>query len=63
VPGQDKVKARLRQGWNDLLAKITQNGGGCGLSLRITAADGSEIPGLRFDPRGETRPPGASESQ
>jgi hypothetical protein len=52
APGEDKAKAKLRQGWNDLLAKITQDGGGCGMSLRITAANGSEIPGLRFDPRG-----------
>lgn len=62
VPGQDKVKARLREGWNDLLVKITQNGGGCGMSLRITAADGTEIPGLRFDPRAEASPSGASRS-
>ena len=55
VPGQDRVKTSLRKGWNDLLAKITQNGGGCGLSLRITATDGSDIPDLRFDPRGLTR--------
>lgn len=56
VPGQDKVKSSFRQGWNDLLAKITQNGGGCGMSLHLTATDGSEIPGLRFDPRGEPNP-------
>ena len=60
VPGADRAKAKLHQGWNDLLVKITQNGGGCGMSLRITAADGSEIPGLRFDPRGETRAAGAA---
>lgn len=60
VPGQDRAKGKLRPGWNDLLAKITQNGGGCGMSLRITAADGSELPGLRFDPRGETRAAGAA---
>ncbi len=60
VPGQDRAKGKLRPGWNDLLAKITQNGGGCGMSLRVTAADGSEIPGLRFDPRGETRAAGAA---
>ncbi len=53
TPGEDRVRARLRPGWNDLLAKITQNGGGCGLSLRITTAAGAEIPGLRFEARGE----------
>ncbi len=56
VPGQDKVQAAFRQGWNDLLAKITQNGGGCGMSLRIANTDGTEIPGLRVDPHGESRP-------
>jgi hypothetical protein len=60
TPGEDRIKVQLNQGWNDLLAKITQNGGGCGMSLRITAADGSEIQGLRFDPRGETRAAGAA---
>jgi hypothetical protein len=63
VPGQDRANARPRQGWNDLLAKITQNGGGCGLSLHITTSNGAEIPGLRFDPRGEARPPGAGQSR
>jgi hypothetical protein len=60
TPGEDRVKAKLHQGWNDLLAKITQNGGGCGMSLHITTADGAEITGLHFDPRGETRPAGAA---
>ena len=57
TPGEDRVKAKLHQGWNDLLAKITQNGGGCGMSLRITAINGSEIPGLRFEARGENPAP------
>ncbi len=59
APGADRAKAKLRQGWNDLLAKITQNGGGCGMSLRITSTDGAEISGLRFDPRRDTREAGA----
>jgi hypothetical protein len=60
MPGEDRAKAKLRQGWNDLLAKITQNGGGCGMSLRITSTDGSAVSGLRFDSRGETRAAGAN---
>jgi hypothetical protein len=60
VPGQDRAKAKLRKGWNDLLAKITQDGGGCGMSLRITAADGAEISGLRYESRGQTRAVGAT---
>lgn len=62
TPGEDRVKGGLHQGWNDLLAKITQNGGGCGMSLRIAANDGSEIPGLRYDSRGES-PAGAVPSK
>ena len=53
TPGQDHAKGNLRQGWNDLLAKITQSSAGCGMILRITAADGSDISGLRLDPRGQ----------
>ena len=50
TPGQDQAKGRLREGWNELKAKITQSTAGCGMSLRITAPGGSEIPGLRIDP-------------
>ncbi len=59
TPGEDRAKAKLNQGWNDVLAKITQNGGGCGMSLRITAADGKELAGLRMDSRGEDDAAGA----
>lgn len=60
VPGSDRAMTKLRQGWNELLVKISQNGGGCGMSLRITADDGAEISGLRYDSRGETRPSGTN---
>jgi HEAT repeat protein len=53
APGQDRAKASLKQGWNDFLAKITQHTLGCEMAIRITAADGSPIQGLRFDARGE----------
>lgn len=52
-PGEDRVKATLREGWNDLLAKVTQATAGWGMMLNIKKPDGSEVPGLRFDPRGE----------
>ena len=52
TPDQDKAKARLRQGWNDVLAKITQHTAGCGMTFRVTEDDGKEVPGLRLDPRG-----------
>ncbi len=52
TPDQDHAAGQLRQGWNDLLAKITQHTAGCGFTLRMTRADGSDIPGLRLDPSG-----------
>jgi len=58
APAQDRAKAELREGWNDLLAKVTQHTLGCGLCLRITAADGSPIQGLRTEPGGQGAPSG-----
>lgn len=52
APGQDRARGRLRQGWNDLLAKVTQHTAGCGFILQMTTADGRDVPGLRLDPRG-----------
>lgn len=57
TPGEDKAKGKLQAGWNDLLAKVTQSSAGCGMTLEIKNADGSEISGLRFDPHGETGTP------
>lgn len=54
VPGQDKARATLREGWNDFRAKITQVTAGCGMILQFKAADGSVIPGLKLDPFGGT---------
>lgn len=51
APGQDRVQARLKQGWNDFFAKVTQHTLGCGLCLRIAAPDGSRLEGLRYDPQ------------
>ena len=48
-PGQDKARAVLREGWNDLLLKITQHTQGCGACVRVRGADGGVIEGLRFD--------------
>lgn len=56
TPDEDKAKAKLRQGWNDLLAKITQHTLGCGMTLRVTEADGKDVPGTRIDPRGGMQP-------
>ncbi len=52
-PDEDKIQAVLRQGWNDLFAKITQHTAGCGVCVRVTAADGGLVEGLKVDPAGE----------
>lgn len=52
TPDQDKAKGRLRQGWNDVLAKITQHTAGCGMTFRVTDQDGKDVAGLRLDPHG-----------
>ncbi|HEX5218903.1 MAG TPA: HEAT repeat domain-containing protein [Verrucomicrobiae bacterium] len=52
TPGQDRARGKLREGWNDLFAKVTQSTAGCGMAVTIKNASGSEINGLRFDPHG-----------
>ncbi|HUU11151.1 MAG TPA: hypothetical protein VM431_11525, partial [Phycisphaerae bacterium] len=46
-PAQDKVKISLKQGWNVLLMKVTQSGGGWEACARIRAPDGGKIKGVR----------------
>ncbi|UCF34125.1 MAG: hypothetical protein JSV78_02225, partial [Phycisphaerales bacterium] len=41
--GQDKIEVSLREGWNDLLLKVTNNGGGWGASARVRALDGGSL--------------------
>lgn len=53
-PGENSFEVPLRAGWNDLLAKVTQDSGGCGLIVQFTATNAAEIVGLRFDPQGDT---------
>lgn len=48
APGQDKVKAQLKPGWNGLMLKITQNNQGWGACARFANADGSALTGLRY---------------
>ncbi len=50
--GDDKAHAVLKEGWNDFLAKITQNNMGCGACIRIRTPEGDPIAGLRFDAAG-----------
>jgi hypothetical protein len=46
-PGSDKVDVTLRQGWNPLLLKITQNVMGWEFCVHLVAPDGTPIPGIR----------------
>ncbi|MCD6339185.1 MAG: HEAT repeat domain-containing protein, partial [Verrucomicrobia bacterium] len=42
-PDQEKIPIRLRQGWNDLLLKVTQNNQGWGFCARLTGPDGAPL--------------------
>jgi hypothetical protein len=44
----DRVDVALRQGWNTLLLKITQNNQGWGFCVRLTQPDGKRLEGVRF---------------
>ncbi len=46
-PGQDKVTVTLRAGWNELLLKITQGGGGWAAHLRVVNPAGAYLDGLK----------------
>lgn len=47
--GADTVAVILRAGWNDLLVKVTNNGGGWAASVRVRAPDGDRLEGLRVE--------------
>ncbi|NLX20705.1 MAG: hypothetical protein GXY55_03410 [Phycisphaerae bacterium] len=49
--GEDKAAVTLKAGWNTLLLKITQGGGGWGFCCSVLAPDGSPLPALKFEPR------------
>jgi len=54
VPGEHKVNVRLKQGWNALLMKVTQDTGPWEFCLRIRKPDGSRLEGLKI----QALPPG-----
>jgi len=56
--GQDKVDARLEQGWNTLLMKITQGQGGWNACARFVAPDGAKIDGFKVRAQIDTNPVG-----
>ena len=47
APGQDRAEVSLKQGWNNLLVKVTQGGGEWSFCARFRNPDGTEVPGLR----------------
>ena len=47
-PGEDTAKVTFQEGWNRLMMKITQGGGGWAACARVTAPDGSLMDGIRF---------------
>ena len=48
-PRQDLVKVSLKQGWNELLLKVTNQGGGWGFGCRVRQPDGAAMEDLKFE--------------
>jgi hypothetical protein len=57
IPGSDKTKITLNEGWNKLLLKITQNVLGWEFTARIRTAEGGRIDALKIDCLGEQTNP------
>ena len=47
-PGEDVVNVVLKSGWNTLLLKVVQGGGGWGACARFRRPDGSKLEGLKI---------------
>jgi len=47
APGQDNVEVTLKQGWNQLLLKVTQGGGEWSVCARLRAPDSGRPEGLK----------------
>jgi HEAT repeat protein len=62
IPYTDKANVALKQGWNPLLLKVTQNQIPWEFCARIHGRDGKPVDGLRIDPchEGEWRLPGGA---
>ncbi|MBU0616906.1 MAG: HEAT repeat domain-containing protein, partial [Planctomycetes bacterium] len=56
-PAQDQVTATLKQGWNKLMLKVTNDGGGWGACARLRSADGGSVSGVRIDANGQPDSP------
>ncbi len=51
--GEDVVSVTLREGWNELLLKVTNNGGGFAACARIRDPEGGALGGIRVSTRPE----------
>jgi HEAT repeat protein len=49
TPGSDKANITLKQGWNSLLVKITQNNLPWEFCMRLRKPDGTRLEGIRID--------------
>jgi hypothetical protein len=49
APRQDLVKVALKQGWNDLLLKVTNAGDGWACACRFRQPDGSALNDLKIE--------------
>lgn len=49
APRQDIAKVTLKEGWNELLLKVTNQGGDWKCSCRIRQPDGTALDGLKFE--------------
>jgi len=54
TPGEHKVNARLKKGWNLLMLKITQDTGPWEFCLRIRGPKGEKLQGLKVEASPET---------
>lgn len=45
---EDQTKVTLKEGWNQLLVKVVNGGGGWEAAVRIRAPEGGAIPGLKL---------------
>jgi HEAT repeat protein len=45
-PAADSVEVSLREGWNELLVKVTNNGGGWAACARLRSSDGGALDGV-----------------
>jgi hypothetical protein len=51
-PDSDRVRVTLKEGWNDLLVKVSNGGGNWSLCLRFRGPDGERLDGIRARPGG-----------